>query len=536
MSIDDKESSPAPRDSDSDSDSVFKPKLQLKLKFDDINDMSTSDSESDVSVSAFAKSSTELGNLDGFDVEMSPIVRKQASSHQSPSFLRKRQRTSTRAIPNPMFMTPVRGENQSPRTSSWMSPIVRQQSGESPSFTRASYETPERRGVASTHPYSAVVFNNRQKRNSASSFCSSISDCDSDDSGRCSGRCSPQSEEKLSELSVSRYAKEFRHKKELASGEYGRVQLARHRLDNKFYAIKVNKEKVKPNSSDERKALEEVSAHATLNSSKHVVRYFNSWVEEGHVYIQNEFCNGGSFTEMINKRRESGEHFSEDELKTVFTHSLKGLKYIHENKMAHMDIKPDNILVNLDLSNPCERSELSTDSGAESDDPSFLMKKMELKEAQAGEEIQTTFKIGDLGHTRYVKSSKEIEDGDCRYMAPELFKMEPDTSAVQKADIFSLGCSLYEAASLQPLPKNSEDEEGSLYKEIRQGKLPYLDNYSKRFNNILRSMIKEEPQDRPTALKLLTQISVTKKKTKTQLARKLRASQKRLVKLYKAPL
>merc|ERR1740129_1397442 len=119
--------------------------------------------------------------------------------------------------------------------------------------------------------------------------------------------------------------------------------------------------------------------------------------------------------------------------------------------------------------------------------------------------------------------NKEIEDGDCRYMAPELFKMEPDTSAVQKADIFSLGCSLYEAASLQPLPKNSEDEEGILYKEIRQGKLPYLDNYSKKFNNILRSMIKEEPQDRPTALKLLTQISVTKKKTKTQLARKLRA-------------
>merc|ERR1712152_8967 len=114
-------------------------------------------------------------------------------------------------------------------------------------------------------------------------------------------------------------------------GEYGSVQLVRHKLDNKFYAIKAN-------SSDERKVREEVSAHATLNNSNYVVRYLNSWVEDGHVYIQNEFCNGGSFTRMINKRRERGEYFTEEELNTVFSHSLKGLKYIHENKMAHLDI------------------------------------------------------------------------------------------------------------------------------------------------------------------------------------------------------
>ena len=530
---------PANRDSDSDSDSLFKPKFEMnkQLKFDDdTNDMSTSDSESDVSV--HEKSTTELENLDGFDDEMSPIGSKQAS--ESPLVLRKRQRTSTRAIPNPMFMTPVRGGDAktssfSPGQDAWMSPIVSKQSGESPSFPASSFETPERRGVPITNPYSDVVFNNRQKRHSASSICSSISDCDSLDSGRFSGRTSPQTEEKLSDLSISRYEKEFDHKKELASGEYGSVQLVRHKLDNKFYAIKVNKQRFKPNSSDERKVREEVSAHATLNSSNYVVRYYNSWVEDGHVYIQNEFCNGGSFTEMINKKRKRGEHFTEDELNTVFSHSLKGLKFIHENKMAHLDIKPDNIFVSLNLSNPCD---LSNDSGAESDDPSFLMKKMELKEAQAGEEIETTYKIGDLGHTRQVKSNKEVDEGDCRYMAPELFNEEPDTSAVQKADIFSLGCSIFEAASLQPLPKNSTDPEadGSLYEPIRQGILPYLPKYSKRFNNILRSMIKQDPQDRPTAIKLLKQISVSKKKTKVQLTRKLKTSQRRLVKLYKAPL
>ena len=60
---------------------------------------------------------------------------------------------------------------------------------------------------------------------------------------------------------------------------------------------------------------------------------------------------------------------------------MEGLKYIHEHKMAHLDIKPNNILISL---NP-ERTNMTNDSGAEFDDPSALMKKMELKEAQASE-------------------------------------------------------------------------------------------------------------------------------------------------------
>ena len=474
------------------SGTMYKPKT---LKF---GDFSSSDSESD---NVFEESSNDLRSLDGFDTEMSPIANKQSlrnKSAPSPCFLRRRQRTSTRIIPSSVP------------------------------------ETPEVQGDANTNPYSPVVTNKRQKRHhSASSFSSGISDCDSDDSGR----CSPLAEKKLrvSDLSISRYETEFLQMSELASGEFGSVRLARHRLDGTDYAIKVNKTPLRPGSYAEKKAMNEVFAHASLNSNQHVVRYFNSWVEEGHVYIQNEFCNGGSFSKMIDQRRETGEHFSEDELKTVMTHSLKGLKYIHGRKMAHMDIKPDNILVSQDRSFPCERTDVSTDSGAESDDPSTLMKKMELKEAQVGEELQTTYKIGDLGHiTSLEDSSLAAEEGDCRYMAPELFLMDPDRSDLQKADIFSLGLTLFEAASLQNLPKNSFED--SLYENIRRGELPYLANYSKRFNNILKSMISVRPHDRPSASKLLKQIAVMNKKTESQLSRELRASQKRLEELQKALL
>lgn len=345
----------------------------------------------------------------------------------------------------------------------------------------------------------------------------------------------------MNDFCLSRYDTEFLQTSVLASGMFGTVKLARHRLDGTDYAIKVNNTALKPGSSAEKKIMNEVFAHASLNNSQHVVRYFNSWVEEGYVYIQNEFCNGGSYSQMIDQRRESGEHFTEEELLTTMAHCLKGLKYIHGMQMAHMDIKPENILVSLDRS--LEGTDVSIDSGAESDDPSSLMEKMELREALGADtKVVQTFKIGDLGHITSVVDSSlgEAEEGDCRYMADELFRFEKDRSKLQKADIFSLGLTMFEAASLLTLPKNSLDTQpnNSLYAQIRlEGTLPFLDKYSRRFNNILKSMIRVLPDARPTASKLLKQVSsINKNRTDAQLSMDLIESQKKLEELQKALL
>ena len=467
------------------------------LKFNDYDQDRSSDSDSDHSDSVFGESRLALPNLDGFDDVMSPIVNKKSLSSKStpkrsPCFLKRRPRTSTRIIPS------IKHEED---------PVSED---------------------ANTNPYSPVVTKRFKRHHSSSSLFSSGSDCDSDDSGRCSPQEQPEKKLRVSDLSISRYEEEFVQVSELASGEFGSVKLARHRLDGTFYAIKANKTPLRPGSYQEKKAMNEVFAHASL-SNQHVVRYYNSWVEEGHVFIQNEFCNGGSFNKMIDERRETGEHFTEDELRSVLTHSLKGLKYIHSKQMAHMDIKPDNILVNVEKSFNMDDMEVSTDSGAESDDPSSLLKKMDIKESFVSEDIQT-FKIGDLGHVVSTDASiEEPEEGDCRYMAPELFQMDVDRSMLSQADIFSLGVSIFEAASLEVLPKNSF--EGDLYEPIKKGELPYLPNYSKKFNNLLSSMVKPKPTERPTASKLLKQISIMNKKSEAQLCNDLRESKKRLQEL-----
>ena len=81
----------------------------------------------------------------------------------------------------------------------------------------------------------------------------------------------------------SRYQEEFLELAEIASGEFGVVKKARHRLDGMIYAIKVSKKAIRKNSHDEKMAMNEVFAHAALMKHKHVVRYYNSWVENGAV-------------------------------------------------------------------------------------------------------------------------------------------------------------------------------------------------------------------------------------------------------------
>ena len=287
-------------------------------------------------------------------------------------------------------------------------------------------------------------------------------------------------------VSYSRYEEEFLEIAEIASGEFGMVKCARHRLDGIEYAIKISKKNLEASRHDERMALNEVFAHAALIKHKHVVRYYNSWVESGHVYIQNEFCQGGSLSQKMKALRKTGEKFSETELRKMLVQILKGLQYIHNKQLVHLDMKPDNIFISTEGDGP------SATPGA-----SIVDRLATPEKAKS-----VDYKIGDLGHVAHIYAEDiSPEEGDCRYMAPEFLQMEVDPRKLSKADIFSLGLTIYEAASLTPLPKNSYDDPN--YENIHRGKLPFLQSYSKRFNSLIQSMVNQDPNLRPTTTELL---------------------------------
>lgn len=98
-----------------------------------------------------------------------------------------------------------------------------------------------------------------------------------------------------------------------------------------------------------------------------------------------------------------------------------GLTELHARGIVHLDIKPENIL----------------------------------------ESFSGKFKIGDLGMARIltkIVEEHDIPEGDCRYLAREVLNDDPNIPIpdLTKADIFSLGITMYEMIEGITLQKNGQ--------------------------------------------------------------------------------
>jgi len=370
--------------------------------------------------------------------------------------------------------------------------------------------------------------NETRKRNYGEDLCSSIENSigestaedDSFDENAQAKRI------KMSDINVSRYAEEFIEIFDLSSGNFGKVVKVKHRLDGMNYAIKVSKKPLRPNSRDERLGMTEVFAHAAMMKHKHILRYYSSWVEAGRIYIQNEYCEGGSLDAKLDKCRAIGRYFSETEIQKLISHIGRGLNYLHKKKLVHLDVKPANILMALSGEEGLTASPLpnSPDSGHLSAEPSGLAGEA-VGHMQTG--LNVNYKLGDLGHVvslRDVESGRATpEEGDCRYMAPEFMRMSSIPHGhLPKADMFSVGMTAFEVASLLVLPKNSC--EGPMYSSLKRGLLPYLSLYSSGLNSVIRSLVHTDPSNRPSASSLVQHPNVDPiaAKSKYQLRTELR--------------
>ena len=93
-------------------------------------------------------------------------------------------------------------------------------------------------------------------------------------------------------------------------------------------------------------AMNEIHAHAALAKHPHIVSYFSSWAENDRVFLQTEFCNGGSLADaMYSEVTQRWRRFSELELRQILAHIADGLKYIHSRGLVHLDIKPGMYLL-----------------------------------------------------------------------------------------------------------------------------------------------------------------------------------------------
>lgn len=201
-----------------------------------------------------------------------------------------------------------------------------------------------------------------------------------------------------------------------------------------------------------------------------IVRFYESFVEEGYLYIVMEVIKGCNLAELIRNQNEKATFFEEDVIWKLLICLLSVLRYLHTDKqIIHRDLNPSNVMV----------------------DHKF------------------NIKVTDFGLAKSIAnqvSSSQMSQsfvGTVAYSAPEIVQRQDYN---EKADIWSLGCILHELMCLKPtfsgnnpllLAKVIVNEEFTSH-------LP--EQYSEELRSFVKKCLTMDCSQRPTARELLKDI------------------------------
>ena len=245
----------------------------------------------------------------------------------------------------------------------------------------------------------------------------------------------------------------YRKLKTLGRGLHGEVWLV-EREEGAFFAMK----RIRAESQSQ---LREVELLQKLQH-EHIVQYFESFEEEGVVCIVMEYLEGGDLGNKIKTARETNFAFSESQVLKWLSQLLVALQYIHSQKVIHRDLKTHNIFLTED------------------------------------ENLQ----IGDFGLSRILNFSDELASscvGTPYYLAPEICRGEGYDS---KADLWSLGCILYELCQLKR-PFEGENLAAIVNSILNREATPLPETYSEELRNLIFSLLKKDKSERPCLQELL---------------------------------
>lgn len=126
-------------------------------------------------------------------------------------------------------------------------------------------------------------------------------------------------------------------------GQFGYALLATHRESGQKRAVKVISKSRFARSAEKKYHFEqlrgEIEVMRRLNHPN-IIKMYDVFETDTELYIVMELCSGG---ELFDRIKEYGS-YSEKDASKVMRQMIEGLKYMHENKIAHCDLKPDNFL------------------------------------------------------------------------------------------------------------------------------------------------------------------------------------------------
>lgn len=189
----------------------------------------------------------------------------------------------------------------------------------------------------------------------------------------------------------------------LGQGGFGRTYLA---TDDRRFGDRCVLKEFTPLSTDDHslhkaRELFQREARILYELDHPQIPKFLAWFEEnGRLFIAQEFVDGKSYWHLLQERHKQGKCFSQAEMILWLHHLLPVLAYIHDRKIIHRDISPDNIMLLRDQQLP-----VLIDFGVVKQAITHLAEYV----PEAGSLIQASIAVGKFGYAPY----EQIRLGQC---------------------------------------------------------------------------------------------------------------------------
>lgn len=202
----------------------------------------------------------------------------------------------------------------------------------------------------------------------------------------------------------------------LGQGGMSVVYKARHKMLDKYFAIKILSENVHHGASFEARFMQEGKITSQLSHRNIIGIHDVGFTAYGAPYLVMDFESGPTLAEILAKEKQIKETYA----RPLFKQIVDGLAHAHSRGIVHRDIKPSNIILS------------------------------------KGEDGHSTVKILDFGLAKMIAQDPLLDQsltqsgqvfGSPIYMSPEQCRGD---LVDQRTDIYALGCLMYEVICGKP--------------------------------------------------------------------------------------